>query len=294
MKVVYANPDGEWHKDHPTGSLVFQYLLTGEPDTPENFMLILARQDKDFTMPRHRHNFDQIRLPLKGDMNLGDGIVLKEGHVGYFPEGLPYGPQEDILGKAAPGERVQLVLQFGGASGSGFLSMDQRKAAWAELLKNGHFEGPNYHRNDGKVTWGLGAVWELVFGEKLAYPRPRYEHVIIADPQRFNWLPIAGATGASRRFLGTYSERQLTMEMVRIDAGGKWRVLDESARRLLYVLSGSGEAGGEAISTGAAIQIEAGEEARFNASDPMHLFMMVLPPVIVPERDPAQFEVADY
>src|SRR5712675_446838 len=97
MKIVHANPEGTWNKEHPTGSLVFQHLLVGEPSARENFMLILARQDKDFSMPRHRHNFDQIRLPICGDMNIGDGIVLREGQVGYFPEGLPYGPQEDPL-----------------------------------------------------------------------------------------------------------------------------------------------------------------------------------------------------
>ncbi|WP_326725661.1 hypothetical protein OHT59_45940 [Streptomyces sp. NBC_00243] len=92
-------------------------------------MCILGRQDADFWMPRHRHNFEQIRLPVRSDMNLGHGLVLREGEVGYFPEGTAYGPQEDALGDAAPGERVQLVLQFGGASGCGFMSIEQRRRA---------------------------------------------------------------------------------------------------------------------------------------------------------------------
>ena len=97
-------------------------------------------------MPRHRHNFEQIRLPLCGSMNLGGGLVLEEGQIGYFPEGLPYGPQQDPLGHAKPGERLQLVLQFGGASGYGFMSMDQRKAAWAELQKP--------EKSSGRITIG--------------------------------------------------------------------------------------------------------------------------------------------
>ena len=74
--------DTSWHKDHPNGAVVFQYCLVGDPKSPDNFMLVLGRQDSDFYMPRHRHNFEQIRLPLEGDMNIGDGITLKEGQVG--------------------------------------------------------------------------------------------------------------------------------------------------------------------------------------------------------------------
>jgi len=40
-------------------------------------------------------------------MNIGCGFVLGEGQVGYFSEGLAYGPQEDLLGTAKPGERLQ-------------------------------------------------------------------------------------------------------------------------------------------------------------------------------------------
>jgi len=49
-------------------------------------------------MPRHRHSFEQIRLPLIGDMNLGEQGILTEGEIGYFPEGGTYGPQDDRWG----------------------------------------------------------------------------------------------------------------------------------------------------------------------------------------------------
>jgi hypothetical protein len=52
-------------------------------------------------------------------MNLGEQSILHESEIGYFPEGQTYGPQDDPLGDAKPGERLQLVLQFGGASGLG-------------------------------------------------------------------------------------------------------------------------------------------------------------------------------
>src|ERR1700754_905626 len=113
MKVV-AGEALEWKKDHPTGSLAFKYLQTGDERAPDNFVLILARQDARFTTERHRHNFDQFRFPIHGDMNVGKGITLREGQLGYFTEGAPYGPQDDPVEPSAPGERIHLTLQFGG------------------------------------------------------------------------------------------------------------------------------------------------------------------------------------
>ena len=288
MKIAYTDtsPDAAWHKDHPMGTLVFQYLLIGEPHSPDNFMFLLARQEADFTMQRHRHNFDQIRLPLHGDMNIGERLMLKEGHVGYFPEGLPYGPQVDPLGQSKPGERLQLVLQFGGASGLGFMSIAQRKAAWAELEKTGKFVGPIYHRPDGRKQWGLNAVWELAFGERLKYPMPRYQHVIMADPSRYNWLKLPGASGTTSRYLGAFSERRVWVEMLRLEPAGHWRSMDGSAKRLLYVLEGEGSVNGQAVQPGAAIQIDAGETADISCTPGfakgLNLYLIGLPPVPTP------------
>jgi hypothetical protein len=107
-----------FHLDHPRGAVSFNYLLMGaEPGSKENYRYILGRQEADFHMPRHRHTFEQIRLPLRGDMNLGEQKILREGEIGYFPEGLTYGPQDDPLGDAKPGERLQLVLQLGHVRG---------------------------------------------------------------------------------------------------------------------------------------------------------------------------------
>jgi hypothetical protein len=110
--------DTAFLQDHPKGTVSFNYLLMGgEPESLESYRYILGRQEADFHMPRHRHTFEQVRLPLVGDMHLGEQGVLHEGEIGYFPEGLTYGPQDDPLGDVKPGERLQLVLQFGDASG---------------------------------------------------------------------------------------------------------------------------------------------------------------------------------
>jgi hypothetical protein len=283
-----------WHKDHPTGEYSFRYLLTGDPTSPENFVWILGRQDSDFRMPRHRHNFEQIRLPIRGRMNLGGGMVLEEGQIGYFPEGLPYGPQEDPLGTAQPGERLQLVLQFGGASGNGFMSMDQRKEAWAELAKTGKFVGPHYHRPDGSVQWGLNAVWEHVFGTKLRYPKPRYKETIIADPRTFNWLPLDDAPGVEHKYFGAFSERAFWIELIRLQPGATWSSTSRDARRVAYVLSGAGAIAGQTIAAESAIDIDPGEAATMTATEPLELFLVGLPRLRLPANSAVALDSDEY
>jgi hypothetical protein len=292
MKIVPFD-DSAWAKDHPTGAISFQHMLKGEPNSPDNFMYILGRQDTDFWMPRHRHNFEQIRLPVRGDMNLGRGMVLREGEVGYFPEGIAYGPQEDPLGDAAPGERVQLVLQFGGASGCGFMSIEQRRQARKELAETGRFDGNYYHRPDGKVQWGLNAIWEHVYGERLKYPRARYQNVIIAEPKRFNWLPVPGADHVDRRYLGSFSERAVWIEMIRLRPEARWSSTEPRGRRLMVVLSGTGARGQTPVERLTALQIEPDETLHLSAETETELFVVGLPPVVVPSEEPPQFDYVE-
>lgn len=292
MKIVPFD-DTAWVKDHPTGSISFQHMLAGDPDSPDNFMYILGRQDTDFWMPRHRHNFEQIRLPLRGDMNLGRGMVLREGEVGYFPEGAAYGPQEDPLVDAAPGERVQLVLQFGGASGYGFMSIEQRRQARKELAETGTFDGNYYRRHTGKVQWGLNAIWEHVYGERLKYPKPRYRSVIIADPKRFNWLPVPGAEHVDRRYLGSFSERGLWIEMIRLRPGASLSSTEPRGRRLMVVLSGGGTCGQTPVERLTALQVEPDETFHLSAGTETELFVIGLPPVAVPPEESQQFDYVE-
>ncbi|MGQ7932268.1 hypothetical protein [Paraburkholderia sp. D1E] len=46
MKIKHCS-DINWHKDHPTGAVVFQHCLEGDPHSRENFMPVLGRQDGD-------------------------------------------------------------------------------------------------------------------------------------------------------------------------------------------------------------------------------------------------------
>jgi hypothetical protein len=270
MKIVPFD-DGNWAQDHPTGNIAFQHMLKGDPSSRENFMYILGRQDADFYQGRHRHNFDQIRLPLRGTMNHGDEIVLGEGEVAYIPEGLAYGPQDDPVAPYAPGERLQLVLQFGGASGCGFMSIEQRRQARKELSANEPASRP-----------GLNAIWKHVFGVPLKYAQPRYKNIIIVDPKRFNWLGVPGAQGVDHKFLGAFSERGVWVEMVRAHAGATWSSRDARARRLIVVLSGEGNIGASSTGRLTAVDVEPGESLELHATSEIELFLIGLPPVELP------------
>ena len=289
MKVV-GHTEDDWRKDHPTGVIAFHHVLKGDPDSRDNFMLILGRQDGDFHMPRHRHNFDQIRLTISGAMDIGDGFVIGDGEVGYFGEGTPYGPQNDPMGNAKSGDRLQLVLQFGGAAGYGFMSIEQRRQAMSELKEIGTWVGPNYRHPNGRMEWGLNTIWRHVFGEKLKYARPRYKDPVILDPKNFNWLPLHGQTGVDHKYLGAFSERGAWIEFVRMRAGAQWTSTDARARRLFFVQSGTGTAAGAPVARFSAIQADPGEILQLVATEELSLFLIGLPPIETPLVESPEYD----
>jgi hypothetical protein len=268
MKIAPFDP-AAFYQDHPAGTVSFNYLLMGqEPQSPEHYRYILGRQDADFYMPRHRHTFEQVRLPIVGDMNLGEQGILHQGEIGYFPEGLHYGPQEDPLGAAKPGERLQLALQFGGASGRGC---------------PGRGRGPAARRADG----------ERSERRTIKFPRPRYNNVIILNPAHYGWLPLPGATGVERKYFGSFTERAFWIEMIKVDAGAEWLSAVEGARRLIVALSGTATANGTKIGQLGAIEADAGEELRVRAAEETVFHIVGLPPVPMPSTRSDAFDLVE-
>jgi hypothetical protein len=278
MKVV-SSEQLEWKKDHPTGSLAFKYLLSGEDGAPDNFVLILARQDAHFATERHRHNFDQFRFPIRGHMNVGQGIKLREGELGYFTEGAPYGPQDDPLDDCPPGERLHLTLQFGGATGYGYLGPDRLRACRDELRQDGEFVDVLYRRHDGKTLGGLDAVWQHAFGRKLEYPKPRYSGPILINPNSFGWVPLPNADGVQRKHLGAFTERGTWAEIVRLETGARWRLTADEARRLVFVVSGTGSTEGARLSAHSSIQLDPGDSAEIACEAAIEALVFGLPPI---------------
>lgn len=265
MKIAPYDENG-FHLDHPKGTVAFNYLLMGgEPDSLENYRYILGRQEGDFHMPRHRHTFEQIRLPLVGDMNLGEQGTLHEGEIGYFPEGLTYGPQDDPLGNP---KQLQLVLQFGGASGVG--------------MSAGRGQGPAAKRPPER---------RIREPRQVRFPRSRFQNIVTMIPARFGWVPVPGASGVARKFFGSFTERAFWIEHIKIDAGAEWTSRTDLGRRLIVALSGEGVVGDTKLGRLAALQVEAGETLRVRAAEEMVLHVVGLPPVQLPSVASDQFDL---
>src|SRR5215510_6512507 len=106
----------------------FKTLLIGDDQALDNFRLYFVRQKGEVDVPRHKHNFDQIRMCLEGEgQNYGERKWIKAGELAYFPEGTPYGPERSDC------ERLSITLQFGGASRNGFVSSARLQRAMDEM-----------------------------------------------------------------------------------------------------------------------------------------------------------------
>jgi len=263
----------------------YRSLLTGTPGAIDNFKLILGTTHGDYTTPRHRHNFDQIRLQVGGSFDY-DGLgAMTEGMVGYFPEGTPYGP-------SASGEDSRiLLLQHAGASGAGYLSDGEYNASIAELKERGEFRDGIYTviGADGRKRNqdGYEAVWENAYRRPVEYAKPRYDQPIFMRPENFSWL--SGSEGSSYKLLGDFNERRMRLGFVGLAAGAR-RALDSHS--LYFVVAGSGRAGDTAWCKHTTIHVAAGERAEIRADADAELFHIGLPDLTGLRRETAAFAEA--
>jgi hypothetical protein len=258
-----------------SGGLAFKCFFTGQIGTPENYAFSLARQMGAFYSPRHRHNFDQFRLAFRGAVNIAPKTDLVEGHVGYFPEGTHYGPQDD-----PEGNRETLVLQFGGASGQGYMSQEQLVDGFNYLKTQGTFEGGVFRRESGegrKNQDGYEAVWEHVNKRPLDYPKPRYQFPILINPENFDYLDIPGQPGVGRKSLGAFTERGARGDFYTVAPGATLNLAAEPAIRLGFVLRGSGTSGAESWKVESAFRLHPGEAGTLSAKDESEIFVITLP-----------------
>ena len=250
MQIGHPGTSPDYHDKDQGGATVRNtghtrsLLLTGEEDAPNNYRATFeAGIDGESSSPRHHHNFEQIRYVLEGDYSIGTDQILPAGHIGYFPESSYYGPQ---LRK--PNVRM-LTLQFGGPSGNGLLSVQQRRKGLEALLeRGGTLEGGMYvtvdedgnrHNQDA-----FEALWEHLSGEKIVYPRSRYDSIILIDPGGFGWVDDEHE-GVTRKPLGTFSERDTRLGFVRLEKGASIPLGTEPSPEILFLKQGSISHNGE-------------------------------------------------
>ncbi len=257
---------------HRPGSAMNKRLLNGRDDQPDNYELSLVLMDGDYTTPRHRHNFDQLRYMVEGEFGYGRtrDSVQQEGTAGYFPEGVYY--EQNAIGRS-----ITLLFQGGGPSGAGFLSYDQLEAGYARLSDEGAFSNGVYtwrDENDGKHNKdAYEAIWERMREKELAYPKPRYRAPIIADVDHYEWVDTP-ESGVQARHIGAFTERGIEFGFLKLDANAK-HVCDANA--LYYFLSGDGVIARQAYRAGCAAAMDGDEGAVICAGAPTELAYILLP-----------------
>lgn len=253
-------------------------LLTGTPGEPDNFRLAYQEPvaGQEWSAPRHRHDFEQIRWVLDGDITIAKNQKIPPGWVAYFPESCWYGPQ-------TRGDNLQLLLlQYGGPSGFGFDSPEQLRDGREALAARGTFEGGIYRWTDEAgqphTQDAAEAVHEHVRGRKLVYADPRYDKLVLINPETFGWTGDPAQPGVAWRRLGTFTEREVRIAFARVDLGATFTLGTEPAREIAFVKEGALAAGGTEYPALTAFGTAAADEPQtLTATRPTVLFYVKLP-----------------
>jgi hypothetical protein len=263
---------------HRGGGIEFRNLLTGQEGARDNHHLSMWRENGGFYSPRHRHNFDQIRICLEGEVSVAPGQTIRPGGIGYFPEGAYYGPQDSQVAS------IGVVMQFGGASGAGFVSQRQMAEAFATLKQQGTFEGGVFRRERTGVASGTKinqdgyeAIWEHATGQRLAYPQPCYSAPFVMYPEHYEWEQDAAQLGVARRHLGTFTERHVELSVLRLDAGATCAMPPRPGTRVHFAFGGTGTAAGQPYRALSAWETAPGEALALRAETASEIFVAGLP-----------------
>jgi hypothetical protein len=262
-----------------TGNRISRTLLTGVEDAVDNYRMAYGTggDDANWTTPRHHHNFEQIRWAIDGDYSVGRNRVLPAGWIGYFPESAYYGPQ------SMSSNLSMLIVQFGGPSGQGYASVAQRRRGFDGLkarggkLENGIYswvDEQGVHRNQDAFE----AVWEEMNGRKISYPEPRYDSIILINPETFRWIEDRNAPGVSRRNLGTFTEREVRIAFVRLEKGASLSLGTEPSAELMFLKEGQISHDGQVHEKLSAFGSAAGDGTEtLTATEPSELLYVKLP-----------------
>jgi hypothetical protein len=273
MKIVQAD-ELPWNRglEHRGGIFHNRLVLEGEPGRIDNFQLSWGKMGGEFYSPRHRHNFEQIRYQASATLNYDRDGKMTPGVVGYFPEGQFYGPQTQDIAEEPHG----MVLQFGGASGSGYLSRAEVKAGMEILSGQGEFKNGVFRRHEdveGKRNVdGYQAIWEHVNRRPMTYPTARYSRPFLMDPAAYEWVPTD--KGVAEKFYGSFTERHTSMRSLRLDPDA---VCTLHGRSIAIVQSGAGQLAGKPYRTHTVLYLAWDEQATFTAAEATEMLVFGLP-----------------
>lgn len=255
-----------------TEGMAHKRLFEGEESSPDNYMLVMSQEPKTYFSPRHRHPWDQIRFCLQGKIPIARGLHIEAGEIGYFPESAHYGPQE------GGEDRIVLLLQFGGASGQGFIGPDRLKQARLDMERSGTFEKGVYmtERGGQRVNRdAYEAVWQNVKGAPPAYVSPAYKTPIVMRPDALRWKPSADQ-GVAHKEIGVFPHRSLVIRGIKVAAGSVVELAPVAALRFLFVTEGSGALDGRELRRWSILRLLPCESGQISAQDGLEMIELIV------------------
>ena len=263
------------------GSSRHKLLLEGKSGSPGNYSLVIAECVGRYS-PRHRHNFEQIRFQIEGEACYGRAGKLSAGMVGYYPEAVHYGPQT----QDAQSILSTLVLQCGGASGSGYISRKESDDAVKALNGLGSFKNGVFKLSrdvDGLVDGTSGkrnldaaqAIWEYVNKKPMIYPVPSFKAPLLIDPTHYEWKSLNNQPGVAERRLGTFTPANTAIKMVKVSACSHLQLT--GGRDIYFVYQGIGQINNTTARFGTTIYLEPKENLNFTAKTDSVLLNIHLP-----------------
>ncbi|MDB5568830.1 MAG: hypothetical protein JWN93_13 [Hyphomicrobiales bacterium] len=258
--------------EHRGGTFFSRTLLQGVPGSPDNFKVSLSENGTDHKGPRHRHNFDQFRFMIDGESDFSRDGKLTSGMLGYFPEGVYYGPQTNVTATRL------IVLQFGGASGAGYLLPSEVRSGTEALKAFGEFRDGIFHRHADapgrRNVDAYQAIWEHVRQREMVYPPPRYQTPILMRTDSFDWTPAA--EGVGEKLFGVFTERRAQASMLKLEDEARHEI---AGRGLWIVLDGAGSVGPDPLRACTAIFLDRDERTQVAASGTLLLLHFGLPEI---------------
>ncbi|RUX48998.1 hypothetical protein EOA33_13875, partial [Mesorhizobium sp. M4A.F.Ca.ET.050.02.1.1] len=186
-----------------------------------------------------------------------------------------YGPQD------RPEGLEMMVIQFGGASGSGFLSTPRREAANEALKAKGEFK-------NGVFTWldekgqkhnmdGSAACFEEATGKKLVFAPPRYDDIVLMDTESYSWIETS-TPGVFTKLLGTFTERGTRISFIKVDAGAIFNTGSRASIEVLFMSKGRITVNGKTYGEKTAIELLPSDgPVDIEAKDESLFFSVTLP-----------------
>ena len=196
--------------------------------------------------PRHRHNFDQVRFVVSGELEYGP-LKCRPGDCIYFPEGVFYGPTQLITENAE-----NYTIQSQGPSWAHLLTAVEEQNAMADLAHDGVLAKNKgvFHWANGKNQDSYEAMWERVAGRRLAYPAARFDSPVLIRSGNFSWVPANLGSEVHVKQLAGFNEYGPRIKLLKVGPKGKLSRGKTDDHQINIVVSGVANFEGRRLTAG--------------------------------------------